>query len=105
MDWLKNFFIPLSQVIFILILSISFLFLLIRALYKKWKVEWKFSFKYKFFKKEITKKYKEILEEIPNNINIEKLKMEMLIADIKDININELIYLYQNLKGGIKNVR
>lgn len=105
MDWLNEFIIPLIQMIVFMGLVIGFLFILIRAIRKKWKTKWKFNKKYKKGMNSIKKPHLELLNNLPKKTKIDELTKELLISGIELDEVQEILYLYKKYGGIEKNVR
>lgn len=105
MDWLKNFFIPMAQLI-VIIGSLGFLVIIIyRAFSKHFNKTWKFFIKYSILRRDYDEKKVEwCINALENGYDYWKAKKFLLINNVKPDDINELMYIFNKImKGGVKN--
>lgn len=109
-DWLKNFFIPLIQIAFIGGIVLYGGFFVVRGFMNAWKKSVKYFFRYKVMRKPYPDKYvKWILDCIERRIGWYEAKRMLLIKMLPDKEINEILWIYdqmlkvigKNEKGGI----
>lgn len=115
-DWIKNFFIPLVEMILIIGIAGGFAFIIIRAFRKTWKTQTKWFIRYKILRKKYPEDcIKWILTMINNGIGYYDTKKMLLVQGIAPDRINGVMWIYDQIlneiikenkkSGGIKNVR
>jgi len=100
MTILNNFIIPFANILFILTITTTLLFIIGRSLYFKYKKYWKFYLKYRILKKEL--KNNELFQSI-KDIDINKVKKDILLKGQSLDLFNEMQFL--KTQGGFNNDR
>jgi len=97
LDWLKNFLIPLAQLVFALSISLSFLGALSYGLYKRWIKTWKYKLKYGRLGKSKPRE-EDVLSIMRTDETKAQFHMRMLLENHDKHRVYEMLYLYDKIK-------
>lgn len=107
-EWMKGFFIPIIELVFIGGILLFVGFVVFRAVNKIYSTQWKWFFKYTIFRKKYDTKDLEWIEKAINNgIGYYDAKKMLMIKGVALDRVNEISWIYDKIinamKGGINN--
>lgn len=102
-EWMKGFFIPIIELVFIGGFVIAISFIVWRAFHKVYSTQWKWVLKYTIFRKKYDEKtVKWILEAMENEIDYWSAKRMLLIKGFSTDRINETMWIYDKINNELK---
>lgn len=107
MDWLKNFFIPVIELVFIFGFVGFIAYVIFRPLYRMWNKSWKYFIKYTIFRTKINEQDVQwSMKAIENRFDEAKVKMFLLEHNQDMERAREMTWIFKKVfkevKGGEK---
>lgn len=97
MDWIKNFIIPLIEIVFAFGIIGSLLFIIIRAIRKVWLKHIKWIFKYEVLNKDVNQEDINII--VGSGKNEIEMTKSLLLEGNGMYKVDEIMYLFKKMKN------